>query len=169
MPIASNTLPTLHLDLLRSGDAAESKKLLDACRSHGFFYLDLARAHKQSVLRWKWQSHPPRSHEKLSALCDWRAFYVTKFFKVRWLASHYLSRGLSRGRFCGRCILTSVHIWRKGSANSWKWVVWGLQVCLGQRHVYWYKYEEPRGWDKACCVLWFLFVESYLAIFWYDW
>ncbi|KAE9363952.1 Clavaminate synthase-like protein [Stipitochalara longipes BDJ] len=41
LPVVSNSLPTLHLDLLRSGDAAESKKLLDACRTHGFFYLDL--------------------------------------------------------------------------------------------------------------------------------
>lgn len=40
-PVISSTLPTLHLDLLRAGHEGESKKLLDACASHGFFYLDL--------------------------------------------------------------------------------------------------------------------------------
>ena len=39
--VVSSSLPTLHLDLLRAGDNGESKKLLDACRTHGFFYLDL--------------------------------------------------------------------------------------------------------------------------------
>ncbi|PGG97401.1 hypothetical protein AJ79_09213 [Helicocarpus griseus UAMH5409] len=39
--IISSSLPTLRLDLLRAGDNAESKKLLDACRTYGFFYLDL--------------------------------------------------------------------------------------------------------------------------------
>ena len=39
--VVSSSLPTLHLDLLRSGHIGESKKLLDACRTHGFFYLDL--------------------------------------------------------------------------------------------------------------------------------
>lgn len=36
-----NSLPILHLDLLRAGDNGESRILLDACRTHGFFYLDL--------------------------------------------------------------------------------------------------------------------------------
>lgn len=40
-PVLSSTLPTLHLDLLRAGDKGESKKLLEACRKEGFFYLDL--------------------------------------------------------------------------------------------------------------------------------
>jgi isopenicillin N synthase-like dioxygenase len=40
--VLSSTLPTLHLDLLRAGDSLESKKLLDACRTYGFFYLDLS-------------------------------------------------------------------------------------------------------------------------------
>jgi isopenicillin N synthase-like dioxygenase len=39
--IVSKSLPTIHLDLLRSEDATESTNLLDACRSHGFFYLDM--------------------------------------------------------------------------------------------------------------------------------
>ncbi|KAL0933266.1 gibberellin 20-oxidase [Colletotrichum truncatum] len=39
--IVSKSLPTIHLDLLRSEDVQESRNLLDACRSHGFFYLDL--------------------------------------------------------------------------------------------------------------------------------
>ncbi|EMD63559.1 hypothetical protein GGP41_005787 [Bipolaris sorokiniana] len=39
--IVSKSLPTIHLDLLRANDTQESKNLLNACRSHGFFYLDL--------------------------------------------------------------------------------------------------------------------------------
>ncbi|KAK9481517.1 hypothetical protein V1527DRAFT_516533 [Lipomyces starkeyi] len=39
--VGSRSLPTLHLDLLRTGNAAESKKLLYACQTQGFFYLDL--------------------------------------------------------------------------------------------------------------------------------
>lgn len=39
--IVSKSLPTIHLDLLRAEDAKESANLLEACRSHGFFYLDL--------------------------------------------------------------------------------------------------------------------------------
>lgn len=39
--ILSTTLPTLHLDLLRADDGPERKRLLEACRVHGFFYLDL--------------------------------------------------------------------------------------------------------------------------------
>ncbi|KAH8165661.1 hypothetical protein CIB48_g2583 [Xylaria polymorpha] len=39
--VVSKSLPTIHLDLLRAENATESKNLLDACRTHGFFYLDL--------------------------------------------------------------------------------------------------------------------------------
>ena len=39
--VVSRSLPTLHLDLLRTGNAAESKKLLHTCQTQGFFYLDL--------------------------------------------------------------------------------------------------------------------------------
>ena len=39
--IVSKSLPTIHLDLLRAESDAESKNLLNTCRSHGFFYLDL--------------------------------------------------------------------------------------------------------------------------------
>ena len=39
--IVSKSLPTIHLDLLRAESDTESKNLLTACRSHGFFYLDL--------------------------------------------------------------------------------------------------------------------------------
>jgi isopenicillin N synthase-like dioxygenase len=39
--IVSKSLPTIHLDLLRAENATESRNLLNACRSHGFFYLDL--------------------------------------------------------------------------------------------------------------------------------
>ncbi|WQF81137.1 Putative oxoglutarate/iron-dependent dioxygenase, non-hem dioxygenase domain-containing protein [Colletotrichum destructivum] len=39
--IVSKSLPTIHLDLLRAESADESGNLLDACKSHGFFYLDL--------------------------------------------------------------------------------------------------------------------------------
>lgn len=41
-PIVSTSLPTIHLDLIRAGNDAECKALLDACKSHGFFYLDLS-------------------------------------------------------------------------------------------------------------------------------
>lgn len=40
-PVLSSTLPTLRLDLLQAEDINEGRKLLEACRSHGFFYLDL--------------------------------------------------------------------------------------------------------------------------------
>jgi isopenicillin N synthase-like dioxygenase len=39
--IVSTSLPTIHLDLLRAENVTESKKLLNACRTQGFFYLDL--------------------------------------------------------------------------------------------------------------------------------
>ncbi|THV46684.1 hypothetical protein BGAL_0368g00130 [Botrytis galanthina] len=39
--VVSKSLPTIYLDLLRAENEAESKKLLDACRNYGFFYLDL--------------------------------------------------------------------------------------------------------------------------------
>ena len=39
--IVSRSLPTIHLDLLRAESDTESEKLLSACRSYGFFYLDL--------------------------------------------------------------------------------------------------------------------------------
>jgi hypothetical protein len=39
--IVSESLPTIHLDLLRAENDTESKKLLSACRTQGFFYLDL--------------------------------------------------------------------------------------------------------------------------------
>ncbi|CAI6338801.1 unnamed protein product [Periconia digitata] len=41
-PVLSSSLPTLHLDLLLAADLNERRKLLNACRSHGFFYLDLS-------------------------------------------------------------------------------------------------------------------------------
>jgi isopenicillin N synthase-like dioxygenase len=40
-PVVSSALPTIQLDRLRAGVGEESKRLLDACRTHGFFYLDL--------------------------------------------------------------------------------------------------------------------------------
>lgn len=39
--IVSKSLPTIHLDLLRAENIMESRNLLNACRSYGFFYLDL--------------------------------------------------------------------------------------------------------------------------------
>ncbi|RDW63074.1 uncharacterized protein DSM5745_10185 [Aspergillus mulundensis] len=39
--VVAKSLPTIHLDLLRADNDTESKKLLNACRSYGFFYLDL--------------------------------------------------------------------------------------------------------------------------------
>lgn len=39
--IVSTSLPTIHLDLLRADNETESEKLLGACRTQGFFYLDL--------------------------------------------------------------------------------------------------------------------------------
>jgi len=39
--VVSRSLPTIHLDLLRAENDTESKKLLNACRTQGFFYLDL--------------------------------------------------------------------------------------------------------------------------------
>ncbi|KAF2241165.1 Clavaminate synthase-like protein [Trematosphaeria pertusa] len=46
------TLPTIRLDHLRSGDTSESKKLIDACRNWGFFYLDLT---SDDVLCRQWE------------------------------------------------------------------------------------------------------------------
>lgn len=40
--IVSKSLTTISLDRLRNGEDAESKKLLRACQSQGFFYLDLS-------------------------------------------------------------------------------------------------------------------------------
>lgn len=40
--VVSRSLPTIYLDLLRAGNDTESKRLLSACRSYGFFYLDLS-------------------------------------------------------------------------------------------------------------------------------
>lgn len=37
----ATSLPIIDLDLLRADDDTESKKLLSACRSHGFLYLNL--------------------------------------------------------------------------------------------------------------------------------
>ena len=39
--VVSRSLPTIYLDLLRAENDTESKNLLSACRSYGFFYLDL--------------------------------------------------------------------------------------------------------------------------------
>ncbi|KAI1816168.1 Clavaminate synthase-like protein [Poronia punctata] len=39
--LCTTTLPTLHLDKLRVGDESERKKLYEAIRVYGFFYLDL--------------------------------------------------------------------------------------------------------------------------------
>ncbi|KAJ5752418.1 hypothetical protein N7520_009335 [Penicillium odoratum] len=39
--VVAKSLHTIHLDILRAGNAAESKKLLRACQTQGFFYLDL--------------------------------------------------------------------------------------------------------------------------------
>lgn len=39
--VVSRSLPTIYLDHLRAEDDTESKKLLSACQSYGFFYLDL--------------------------------------------------------------------------------------------------------------------------------
>ncbi|KAK6075814.1 gibberellin 20-oxidase [Seiridium cupressi] len=41
-PVVSATLPVLSLGRLRAGDAAENAKLLEACDTYGFFYLDLS-------------------------------------------------------------------------------------------------------------------------------
>ncbi|KAF2462903.1 Clavaminate synthase-like protein [Lindgomyces ingoldianus] len=46
------TLPTIRLNHLRSGDAAESKKLIGACRNCGFFYLDLS---SDDILCRQWE------------------------------------------------------------------------------------------------------------------
>lgn len=50
-PVLSTTLPTLRLDLLRAEDLTERKKLLSACHSHGFFYLDLT-SDQQMTQNW---------------------------------------------------------------------------------------------------------------------
>ena len=39
--VVARSLPTIHLDLLRAEDDTESKRLLSACQSYGFFYLNL--------------------------------------------------------------------------------------------------------------------------------
>jgi len=40
--VVSASLLVLYLDRLQGGDAAENAKLLEACRTYGFFYLDLS-------------------------------------------------------------------------------------------------------------------------------
>ncbi|XPT00036.1 hypothetical protein M3J09_009198 [Ascochyta lentis] len=50
--VVSRSLPTIHLDLLRSGDDEESMKLLNACRTQGFFYLDLS-SDSELCKQWK--------------------------------------------------------------------------------------------------------------------
>jgi isopenicillin N synthase-like dioxygenase len=39
--VVSKSLPIIHLDLLRAENVTESRNLLNACRTHGFFHLDL--------------------------------------------------------------------------------------------------------------------------------
>lgn len=39
--VVAESLPTIDLDLLRADNDTESKKLLSACRSYGFFYLNM--------------------------------------------------------------------------------------------------------------------------------
>jgi len=39
--VVAKSLPTIHLDLLRADNGTESKRLLGACQSYGFFYLDM--------------------------------------------------------------------------------------------------------------------------------
>lgn len=39
--VVSRSLPVIHLDLLRAENDRESKELLNACQTYGFFYLDL--------------------------------------------------------------------------------------------------------------------------------
>lgn len=39
--VVAKSLPTIHLDQLRADSEIESKKLLNACRNYGFFYLDM--------------------------------------------------------------------------------------------------------------------------------
>lgn len=41
-PFPLLNLPSIRLDGLRSGDASESKRLSNTCRTHRFFYLDLS-------------------------------------------------------------------------------------------------------------------------------
>lgn len=48
----ASSLPTICLDLLRAEDDEESKKLLNACRSYGFFYLDLT-SDRELCKRWE--------------------------------------------------------------------------------------------------------------------
>jgi hypothetical protein len=48
-PIAS--LPTIHLARLTVGDKSESRKLLNACKERGFFYLDLRRLENGVLLQ----------------------------------------------------------------------------------------------------------------------
>jgi len=50
--IVSKSLPTIHLDLLRAENDAESKKLLTVCRTLGFFYLDLT-SDPELCKQWK--------------------------------------------------------------------------------------------------------------------
>jgi hypothetical protein len=40
-PMDESPLLTLRLDLLQAGNKEESKKLFEACCTHGFLYLDL--------------------------------------------------------------------------------------------------------------------------------
>lgn len=39
--VVAKSLPTIHLDLLRDENLVERQKLLSACQTQGFFYLDL--------------------------------------------------------------------------------------------------------------------------------
>lgn len=54
-------LPTIRLDHLRSGSISESKRLIEACRTQGFFYLDLS---SDGVLCRQWD-------EMLAAMKDY--------------------------------------------------------------------------------------------------
>ena len=50
--VVSSSLPTHDLALLRSGDLAERKRLLQTCESYGFFYLDL-RSDAKLLDQWQ--------------------------------------------------------------------------------------------------------------------
>lgn len=51
-PVVSSSLPTLRLDRLEAKDETESGTLLQACTSHGFFYLDLSSV-PQLLVTWR--------------------------------------------------------------------------------------------------------------------
>src|SRR5438045_2935808 len=42
---------TIHLGRLRAGNAEESSKLFQACKNHGFFYLDLQHPGNDTFLK----------------------------------------------------------------------------------------------------------------------